>query len=215
MSDDVRPDGLVKALEVIHCKNQQVDRVLDQRDEAIRQRDVERTRADREQRRAEHGHALNQKLSKGRSQLGQQLAQANKRIAALEEQLKAERQRAQDYLDGYRNCAAAVGITLESLEEMTPDQRRGQTVSSAIAEHIAELKEQLAGKTGFCIECERREERIATLEAKGRMVLKMIAEIGGASAWFGTMGNDGQGHDEGEITAAEVLREFKEALGDE
>ncbi len=41
-----------------------------------------------------------------------------------------------------------------------------------------------------------------------------VHAIGDSEAWCGSMGDDGQGHDEGSILACEMLMRFDKALAD-
>lgn len=52
----------------------------------------------------------------------------------------------------------------------------------------------------------------ARLRGELRDLLRAVDAIGGAAAWRGTLGNDGQGHDEGEILADAQLRQVRAAL---
>lgn len=55
-------------------------------------------------------------------------------------------------------------------------------------------------------------DRLRAVVEAARPMRDALKPIGDAQAWFGTMGDDGQGHDEGSILAGEMLAKFDAAL---
>lgn len=71
-------------------------------------------------------------------------------------------------------------------------------------QHLAGLKEQLAGKTGSCIECERREQRIA----------KLTTALHDQWNRWNSMNSSRVAKDGGDVVR-KAMHAVKEALGDD